>query len=803
MIKNKYERALHKILVFCIIFNYLFGGYIVLAVDNELRDNIGNQVESWLNGTNVNDPIKYYEYEKDNTKRDIYVLHMPEPDPDPKKSPNIMYDPETKGYIYILKDGNGNITGKVPINIEIVCVPISEAPGEITTENYKKFLDTGPSGIYETKQGEVKVLGLDSEEHVYFAYAVSIDGGPVNIYEGGKSVGPKKQDKPLIEILGDFVEDILSLPLDFVKNQLVKVFNTLFLAIGDGIQSLINALMGEDESVTVYKVIFNKIGKLEIDFWGIGDEAEGDKVENEEEKGKIQIISESPATSLKPIVSYWYSTLRALGVAIYIVMLLYIGVRILLSSTTSSAQKYKEMLTTWGTGVIILLLFPYVMKYTVIINDAFVKLLDSSAASKLEEMQMTGEIDEEYIGKPGEGKNLFSFDDEMMKIREQAADENDMVLSIVYIIMLGQLIILIGVYYKRTFMMAFLITIFPVVAVLYVWEKTNKGAGNALNTWTKEYVVLVLTQTFHAMSYTVLVKGAYEAFLDGGNWFIFILSVVFLFQGEKIIRAIFGMKSSANTIGDLASAGATAWMATKSASAIFKSDKTKTDKDDKDEAEANEQIENAKKQTAINNALNNRYPNSNQTTSTGNSSAPSRGNGTYTPSISDNQMENLEAARAYIRQQALAERNRKKGKGILQKGVRGITKTAGVTLGAATGLAGGSAKQAAANALIGKEIGGMFGNGVSGIIGFAKNAYRGQRLKMKVRSGEMDNQLRALGFDFGGRFDDDPDLSSAKARIIREALAAEITGTRRGGKSKGEYKFIKAVEKGIKRENIK
>jgi len=168
----------------------------------------------------------------------------------------------------------------------------------------------------------------------------------------------------------------------------------------------------------------------------------------------------------------------------------------------------------------------------------------------------------------------------------------------------------------------------------------------------------------------------------------------------------------------------------------------------------------------------------------------------------NNQMNNLEAARALIRQKALEERNKKKGKGIVQKGINVASRATGITMGMASGLASGSIKDGISNAVIANEFTGMAGGLVGGIVGYAQGVYRGQRLKMKVRSGAMDEELRRVGFDFNGNFDNDPTLSSAKARIIRNALASEIYGVRSGGKVKGELKFVDAVEKGIKQENI-
>ncbi|MBO5143444.1 MAG: hypothetical protein J6C46_10750, partial [Clostridia bacterium] len=467
------------------------------------------------------------------------------------------------------------------------------------------------------------------------------------------------------------------------------------------------------------------------------------------------------------------------------------------SSTTKSGEKYKDMLTSWLLGIVILCFYHYVMRYTVIINDTFVQMVDEGS-----NIESTG-----------------SSNDAMLEIRNKAGTENNIALTIVYIIMLGQLIVLLGVYYKRIFMMAFLITIFPVVATLFIWEKT-KGGAKALTTWTKEYVVLVLTQTFHAVVYVVLVDGGLKAFNTSGNWFVFIISVLFLFEAEKIIRSIFSMKSSANTIGDLATAGVAAWGVATAAKKVFKTDSKSKSQDETDKEEATKTVDEARKTTAVNNSVHQQSTTTSMITNmaTGNynssnlagentsaNSAPSgSGSGGNVNSVENgenNPMDNWDAAQALIKQEALGKKTKR---GILSRAAGAATHTltrgAGVTLGLASGLASGSMQEGLKNAAIGYEIGGAVGRGATAITGWVKNKYAGRKLKAKVRSGALDEKLRQVGFDLSAKFDEDEEVSNARARILREALAREMAATTSGGSVKGELKALKTINRGRKRE---
>ena len=59
---------------------------------------------------------------------------------------------------------------------------------------------------------------------------------------------------------------------------------------------------------------------------------------------------------------------------------------------------------------------------------------------------------------------------------------NSLPLSIIYIILLGQLLTMVLTYYKRSFNIAFLITIFPIVAMYNIWQKVHVGKRKQFGT---------------------------------------------------------------------------------------------------------------------------------------------------------------------------------------------------------------------------------------------------------------------------------------------------------------------------------
>ena len=219
-------------------------------------------------------------------------------------------------------------------------------------------------------------------------------------------------------------------------NILAKIINLVVYGIGKGLHLLINDVLHED--LTIGKIVYGQTNRFSIDFWNISSVNDG----------KFNI-----ARSLKDIVSYWYNTFRGLGITVYLIMLLFIGIKVLLSSTGKGLQEAKTKLTSWFTGVLILLFFPLIMRYSIELNNSLVTMISQASGD--------------------------ASSDIMNSVADSAINDGILILSIVYVIMVGQLLILIMNYYKRAFMVSYLIVIFPIVATYYIWEKSQKGRSKS------------------------------------------------------------------------------------------------------------------------------------------------------------------------------------------------------------------------------------------------------------------------------------------------------------------------------------
>lgn len=292
---------------------------------------------------------------------------------------------------------------------------------------------------------------------------------------------------------------------------------------------------------------------------------------------------------LTSTVNTWYEFFRKLALLFYLIFLVYLGFKIILTSTAEKKADYKLILTAWTMGIAMLFCFPYVMKYTIKINHAVCTSFRGMASTFYGEngtMESgSGDLADKTVGDmfTKYGKNEFvkivvvgdsgttsEFEQEaipnnlfgsnaMMRIRFIAGVNKDLPLTIIYCIMIGQLIALLIMYYKRVFMLSFLITMFPLVCIIYPLNRIGDIKINSFGIWFKEFLVNVFVQTFHAATYSVVVSIGVNAYIENDNWLLMLMCILFLFEGEKIIRGLFNAKSTTGSIGDLAASGALAW----------------------------------------------------------------------------------------------------------------------------------------------------------------------------------------------------------------------------------------------------
>ena len=284
---------------------------------------------------------------------------------------------------------------------------------------------------------------------------------------------------------------------------------------------------------------------------------------------EVKTNNNNTAAALRSVVSKWYNALRNIAVVLMLSILLYIGIRMLLSTLASDKAKYKQMLMDWLIGMCLLFFMHYIMAFSVTLTKQFIKVINSTydtdknaviiqadedgkIAHKLEEVGRTEVFspegadpdDVEYIVWP---TNLMGR--MRIELQMQTGKVSYVGYAICFMILVFYTVFFCFTYLKRVIYMAFLTIISPLVAMTYPIDKMNDGQAQAFNKWLKEYLFNLLIQPLHLLLYTMLVSSAID-FAGKNTWYM-ICAIGFLVPAEKLLRSFFGFEK-ATTPGSFA-----------------------------------------------------------------------------------------------------------------------------------------------------------------------------------------------------------------------------------------------------------
>ncbi len=305
----------------------------------------------------------------------------------------------------------------------------------------------------------------------------------------------------------------------------------------------------------------------------------------------------STAYNLRPIIANWYNILRDISIVGMLSILVYVGIRIMLSSTAGDKAKYKQLLVDWVVAICLLFLMQYIMsfsniavkKVTSVIQSAVVSTTESDKLSENEKKaakekgKLDGDVavtrgtqlfeieDKELVNKAyqilvEENKTDTKYNDlfkngnlywptnnftEQARMLAQLTDKDDDATNyayasigykIIYIVLVLYTLIFTWTYVKRVVYMAFLTMIAPLVALTYPIDKMNDGKAQAFNMWFKEYIFNLLIQPLHLILYMVLIGSAMT--FASQNLIYAVVAIGFMTPAEKLMRKFFGFEKA-------------------------------------------------------------------------------------------------------------------------------------------------------------------------------------------------------------------------------------------------------------------
>lgn len=279
---------------------------------------------------------------------------------------------------------------------------------------------------------------------------------------------------------------------------------------------------GADEfkTLTPFHILFNKIALLDVNFFNILDNG-------------------SVVSNIRNSIAGWYYVMRMIAAAILLCVLIYVGIRMAITTIASDKAAYKKMLVDWCCSLALIFLLQYIILFTFAVNEAFIKAL-SSVSNSTELINAMQNI----------------------KVISKGISAASIAATIVFCMLTAQTLALLFSYFKRMLKIAFLIIISPLITLTYSMDKMGDGKAQALTAWLKEFIYTVLLQTFHCIIYTVFVGMALTILEEGeitrlaqlldvdqdsitiAGSILAIFCVKFTKDAEEILGKIFDFKGS-------------------------------------------------------------------------------------------------------------------------------------------------------------------------------------------------------------------------------------------------------------------
>lgn len=273
-----------------------------------------------------------------------------------------------------------------------------------------------------------------------------------------------------------------------------------------------------EKNFTIENAVFGQIGLFDFNYFNFSSEYKigtGSHVS--------VITTNSLLTPLKENVAKYFVILRLLAMVISLLILIYVGIRMALSTVAEDKAKYKKMLLAWFESIILLYAMQYIMVFIFSIGKTFLNILYNLKvtlnATSFEEMVID---------------NIYS----KMVI---CSGWKYVQYSVVFWFLVYIQTKFFLSYIRRMIAIGFLITISPLITVTYPIDKIGDGKAQAFSVWFNEFCVNIFIQPIHALIYLVFIYTAGE--IAKYSIFIAAIFLLSLTKVEKIVLHLFNLRN--------------------------------------------------------------------------------------------------------------------------------------------------------------------------------------------------------------------------------------------------------------------
>lgn len=295
--------------------------------------------------------------------------------------------------------------------------------------------------------------------------------------------------------------------------------------------------------INIEDIIYNRVPLLDVNFLDVKldryKKIEEAKKAQASIGDKIQVISDdSIVYALRTNIAKWYIVIRQICIIVLLLLLIYLGIRLAISTVASDKAKYKGMLVAWLTSFIVVFCIHYFMMIVIEINE---ELVDVFAG-----------VSQKAIENSDNGTGSMSIYDTMRTRAYSLKLSEGFPATIFYMVLIYFLIRFLFIYIKRYFTIMILALMGPIMALKNCFDKISTGKSKSMSKWMYDFALNVFLQTIHAILYCMFMVMAFDLATDSVAGFIMALIVLnFIFKAEKIFMNIFNFEGRASSLRDV------------------------------------------------------------------------------------------------------------------------------------------------------------------------------------------------------------------------------------------------------------
>lgn len=297
----------------------------------------------------------------------------------------------------------------------------------------------------------------------------------------------------------------------YAKSQIFKTLVNVLTVIPQSVNGILNVFIattnnGFGDKFTIYDTVMGHYEIFSINYLNVPKSIDNDSTFMERIKWN----------SMK-----YYYILRNLSIAISLFVLIYIGIRMAISTVADDKARYKKMLINWLSSLMLIFIIHFI-----VIIISYLLQVGLATVNKVAESMQISEFETTLLTDASENFTANGF--------------NVFVAAITIFILVWYEVKFFMIYMHRTMEINFLVLVSPLVTVTYSIDKTGDNKAQAFSLFLKELIMKSSLQLIHAVLYVSFIATA--GVIAQSQPILAILFFAALSRAEKITRNIFTIK---------------------------------------------------------------------------------------------------------------------------------------------------------------------------------------------------------------------------------------------------------------------